>query len=320
MKSELTKSVMAILALLLAFTLSCSNNIEIPSSSGVNKSPCIRAGLEVKANTLNDVAVDCSVIRSEVLAQITDNVGYCNKNDLDFNKSIRDITSECGVTEIPLIDNVYPSRASSSSVNNSGSMPDVDVASSSSRDNFSSSSLSDSDDDEPEEPGPSPKTKWEQSDITGSGWTRIGTVVLGDRNSSIGSFLDIDNNRVITLMNATANKNEIDIIYDGTNLWTPYGCGSASSNCVYKSYLTDADPLAFLYDLTDLPYAVPSLSAENFYYAAYTGQTVNALVVTYYPKGIFYVQTSDENYALILVSARAENTIELIVAYEYYSD
>jgi hypothetical protein len=49
------------------------------------------------------------------LSQLSDNVGSCNKNDLSFDKSIGNIKSECGVSEIPVV------NPSSSSNSNGGS-------------------------------------------------------------------------------------------------------------------------------------------------------------------------------------------------------
>jgi len=93
------------LGLALAFTYSC-----FPESGG-SKNDCIRTELGVKANTLDDVAVACDATRGEILSQISNSVGSCSKNDLDFNKPIRDITASCGVNEIPIIG--YRSSSSS---------------------------------------------------------------------------------------------------------------------------------------------------------------------------------------------------------------
>jgi hypothetical protein len=99
--------------LAMAFTFSCSSDDD--GNGGGSKSDCIEKELKIGANTLDDVAKACNAIRSEVLSQLSDNVGSCNKNDLSFDKSIGDIKSDCGVAEIPII------NPSSSSNSNGGS-------------------------------------------------------------------------------------------------------------------------------------------------------------------------------------------------------
>jgi hypothetical protein len=97
----------------MAFIFSCSSGGD--GNGGGSKSDCIEKELKIGANTLDDVAKACNAIRSEVLSQLSDNVGSCNKNDLSFDKSIGDIKSDCGVAEIPVI------NPSSSSNSNGGS-------------------------------------------------------------------------------------------------------------------------------------------------------------------------------------------------------
>jgi len=115
MKNKFVKiTLAATLVLALVFTYSCF------SDSGLSKNDCIRVELGVKANTLDDVAAACNATRGEVLSQIQNNVGSCSKNDLDFDKPIKDITASCGVSEIPII-----SGASSSSKRSSSSSCDI---------------------------------------------------------------------------------------------------------------------------------------------------------------------------------------------------
>jgi len=99
----------------MALTFGCSESIDPPPPPDNSKSDCIKAELEIKANTLNDVAVACGAIKSEVLAQVPNNIGTCNKNDLDFDKTIKDIATECGVAEIPVMSSSSLSVAQSSS-------------------------------------------------------------------------------------------------------------------------------------------------------------------------------------------------------------
>jgi hypothetical protein len=76
------------------------------NSSKVN---CIKSELEISANTLDDVADACDARRGEVLSQISGaNVGSCLKNDLEFDISVKQIKTQCGV------DKLVSSKSSSS--------------------------------------------------------------------------------------------------------------------------------------------------------------------------------------------------------------
>jgi hypothetical protein len=91
------------------------------------------------------------------------------------------------------------------------------------------------------------------------------SVVLGGSTSNTGSFLDIDAKpfKVYTLNEAAANKNKIDLFFDGTNFKTPDGAtsgfgstqlaGSTSGAlfCVIPASKTISTPqqvVDFLYD------------------------------------------------------------------------
>jgi hypothetical protein len=97
-----------------AFIFSCTSSDDIDSNVGSSKSECIKSELQIKANTLNDVATACNAIKSEVLAQL-DNFGSCDKNGLSFGKPIGEMMSECDMDEIPVV------GGSSSSGNGGGS-------------------------------------------------------------------------------------------------------------------------------------------------------------------------------------------------------
>jgi uncharacterized protein (TIGR02145 family) len=109
--------IMSIMVLTMAFIFSCSSD---DGGGGNAKSDCIENELKIGANTLDDVAKACGAIRSEVLSQLSDNVGGCNKNNLSFDKSISNIKSECGVSEIPVVN---PSSSSNSNSGNGNSSP-----------------------------------------------------------------------------------------------------------------------------------------------------------------------------------------------------
>jgi len=97
----------ATLALAIAFTFSCSSDNGGNSNGGdpvgSTKDSCIRTELEIKANTLDEAAGACNATRSEVLAQLSSTIGNCNKNDLDFDKPLREILEACNVAEIPVV-------------------------------------------------------------------------------------------------------------------------------------------------------------------------------------------------------------------------
>jgi hypothetical protein len=92
----------ATIMLAMALTFSCSSGDD-DNGGGNAKNDCIKSELQIKANTLDNVATACDAKRSEVLSQLSDNVGNCNKNDLSFDKTIGNIMSECGASEFPVV-------------------------------------------------------------------------------------------------------------------------------------------------------------------------------------------------------------------------
>jgi uncharacterized protein (TIGR02145 family) len=94
-------------------------------NNGSSKNSCIKTELAIKANTLDDIVVTCNATRGEVLSQLPNSIGSCNKNDLDFDKPIKDITASCGVSEIPIVSSSSSFKASSSSGNSSSSSSNV---------------------------------------------------------------------------------------------------------------------------------------------------------------------------------------------------
>jgi len=132
----------AALTLAIIFTLSCSGDGGgVGNPAGSSKDACIRAELEIKANTLDDVASACSATRSEVLGQLPSTIGTCSKNDLDFDKPLRDIMEACNVTEIPVVSS-SSSGTSSGGGNSSSGGSSSNGRSSSGGDSSSSSSSS----------------------------------------------------------------------------------------------------------------------------------------------------------------------------------
>jgi len=146
----------------------------------------------------------------------------------------------------------------------------------------------------------------------------IFTVTLGGvLSASRGAFLDIDDNIVYTAGTAPGAKDKIDLIYDGTNLWTPTGCAT-NTNCPsnFKSILSGSASTSAFYIL---PANVqPSTKAIDIEQYAIAANMVNNVVVA--TKGIYYMQTSENSRALILIGAKDAAdfyTIELIIGYSY---
>jgi len=77
-----------------------------------------------------------------------------------------------------------------------------------------------------------------------------GEVVLGGINSTDGSSLDIDaNDKVYKLSEVTSSiANEIDVIFDGTNVWTPNSVKSSSVSSL-KSKYTSSTSTALIFNV-----------------------------------------------------------------------
>jgi uncharacterized protein (TIGR02145 family) len=109
-------TMMATLALALAFTFNACDSGDTPNANtGIPpKSSCIKAELEVKFNTLDEVAVACNATRSDILSQLPNIIGSCSKNNLDFDKPIKNIEESCGA-EISVVGNSSSSGGTGSS-------------------------------------------------------------------------------------------------------------------------------------------------------------------------------------------------------------
>jgi len=169
---------------------------------------------------------------------------------------------------------------------------------------------------------------WTVSDISGSGWTKKTSIALGSAaHATLGSFLDVDGNITATgggdvirykVGEVGTHKDEVDLIYDGTNLWTPAGCNtSASCPSVLKTPITGSVSEAAIYKVSGIS---PSSSAKAIAAAANaaaanTTNIVNNVVLE--PKGIYYLKTSENADALILVGEEGTNQIDIIVGYIY---
>jgi len=167
--------------------------------------------------------------------------------------------------------------------------------------------------------GGSVSSTWTEADITGTGFIKK-TISVGNLSSNTGSLLDIDGDitqtgggspKVYKQTELTGHINDIDLIYEGTNLWTPAGC-LASADCSFKSAITGSTSLAQFYNVTSA-----ALSGEANATVTSLATNANSLgsVATYTPHGIYFIQTSVNSYALVLANAEANNLVELIIGY-----
>jgi len=87
--------------------------------------------------------------------------------------------------------------------------------------------------------------------IIPEGYANSKVVTLGGASSSKGSFLDADDTiSVYTLTAVGAQKGEIDLIYDGTNLFTVSGYDADASLTLGKDKLQGAEDVALLWEYT----------------------------------------------------------------------
>jgi len=180
---------------------------------------------------------------------------------------------------------------------------------------------------------------WSLSDITGTGWTKTATIVIGgSNNSSVGSALDIDalaTAAIPTVYNvgngtgpAATNKQSVDLLFDGSNLFTPAGClSSTACPASFKTAMTGVDvPTSSRLFMS--PSVTPSMTTTEIFntFFAPGGASLNSGVVALgnapvTQKGVYYVETSDGYYALILVgggnfgaTVTGETTLTLVAA------
>jgi hypothetical protein len=172
-----------------------------------------------------------------------------------------------------------------------------------------------------QEPAPPSGDVWTLSDIAGNGWFAKKRIVLGGANASKGSFADIDaifDNGTIEYGVGTVGsvKDKIDLIFDGTNLFTPTGC-AASCPSNLKSAIAGSTSGSVFYTV---PSTVTNMSASAIYNAYGSNASIQTNSVVVAPKGVYYMQTSANWYALILVGEQnpeGNQTIEILIGYDH---
>jgi len=95
------------------------------------------------------------------------------------------------------------------------------------------------------------------------GWDKSGDAVLGGADSDKGSFLDIDVYPfdVILKKDAASKKEDIDLVFDGTNFLTAEGCATAD---YCKTELANVDALTLLWDITAASAIKPTTTPAEF--------------------------------------------------------
>jgi len=173
-------------------------------------------------------------------------------------------------------------------------------------------------------PSSSSGSVWRESDITGTGFTKKIRIDLGNLYASTGSFLDIDGDITKSgsgepmryrIGEVADHLNEIDLIYDGTNLWTPVGC-IVDANCpsTFRSAITGSTSIAQFYNVTD---AALSADAQATITSLAVSTNSAGNVLPYTPHGIYFIETSMNSYALVLANKESNYVVELIIGYIY---
>jgi len=136
------------------------------------------------------------------------------------------------------------------------------------------------------------------------GFERVQEVELGGTTATIGSSLDIDATpfKVYKISELTGNKEKIDLVFDGTKVWTAATIGEASAGSLSTAF-AGINNYVCLFEVPSSTKTVEDL--ENAYEAAES--CVENVSITAGLK--FGVRTSEENYALVVVNS---NTAQIL--------
>jgi hypothetical protein len=146
-------------------------------------------------------------------------------------------------------------------------------------------------DDEKGEDGPDP---WKPG---------AGENVLGGVNSSdYGSSLDIDKNTVYKIGQLSGVKNDIDIVFDGTNVWTPNSITKSTGIASLKDALAGSSSDAVIFN-------VPSTaSTTEDLRQAFEDSPDEDIVINNTSKGKKFGVLTSEGDLLALVTIKDKNT------------
>jgi len=167
-------------------------------------------------------------------------------------------------------------------------------------------------------------------------WEVQGTVDLGGiSNATLGSFLDIDQDpfKVYKASEAAANKNKIDLIFDGFNFLTAEGCDDIASTLCDKMAGYDYDYVSIMLDIsnvsaitassspTDIENWARSISDDQAFdlmTSATTAKTSTKLLILTYPQG---AEFNTGNTALVTVDSKdGATTVKLSVSRSHFND
>lgn len=187
----------------------------------------------------------------------------------------------------------------------------------------------------------SPGVNWVLTDITSASWTKKVTITIGGQNNnSLGSFLDLDlalssngAQGIYKKGTVESHKDEIDLIFDGTNIFTPGVCLEASGVCheaefntVMVGYKGQQDPDDLKFYMSELVRSERILSTTSKedagkVYGDEATKPIFNTVVKAKPEGIYYVVTTLGYGVLILVgggnygaSSTGETTLTLLAS------
>jgi len=165
--------------------------------------------------------------------------------------------------------------------------------------------ISCSDDKDDSDPQPTP---------LGEGWTNKGSAKLGGAsNADLGSFLDVDAIKVYKSSEAAAAKNEIDLVFDGSNFLTPEGCVATSNAlCGEKLAGFDEETAAILIDVSAINDITATSTPNDIqaYNLVHQAELEAKVVTAVQAKagGKFLMFTTKDNLALVVVNSDLSTT------------
>jgi hypothetical protein len=190
-----------------------------------------------------------------------------------------------------------------------------------------------------------PGGDWALTDINATtNWAKKVTIELGGDNSTLPSALDID--ALATGSNATGykisdgsaatNKQKIDLLFDGTNIFAPEGCGGAAAvaacpqsfKTAMSGYVGEGGYATELFAASANLNILPSMTTDQLYDAVYDANDnpkvskTLSIPVAAKPAGVYYVVTALNNKALVLVgggtygAAGTTRTLTILIAFK----
>jgi len=139
----------------------------------------------------------------------------------------------------------------------------------------------------------------------------------------LGSFLDVDAGNPFTVYmagQAAANKDKIDLVFDGTNFLTPEGCVETNNSlCGARMAGYDEDLASQLLDVSNVS-AIKATSTPDeildYIYSLDEEDFYSLFVVNVLAKkgGKYLLATTGDNFALITVSDVSTSSATLSIS------